>query len=283
MLRGAVDLDVLVVTDEAPRQLGWRGRQQTPCYGINATLQCGVGRIGQRVTWTGKSIEDPSARIAAQPDPAGGKRRIETGIRKQIEKIAVVADSPPSTNNGFIVEAGRSPRKSETRCKILLIGIIELANLCHMSIDNAVWPRNVVAQVVILFADRCRVLVPQAYVQSEILAEFPVVLHEEVKRSVAKIKVAIRSAAGERIDVGGVLEERSVVTQGQDVVEGVFRARGLPPETVVLFTDDLSPELQEFVAELFANGIAKFIGIFDEDLGHSWIYSILQAPAGGEP
>ena len=152
-----------------------------------------------------------------------------------------------------------------------------------MSIDNAVWPRNVVAQVVILFADRCRVLVPQAYVESEILAEFPVVLHEEVKRSVAKIEVAIRSAAGERIDVGGVLEERSVVTQGQDVVEGVFRARGLPPETVVLFTDDLSPELQEFVAELFANSIANFVGILDENLGNAAIDSILQAAATGEP
>jgi len=76
---------------------------------------------------------------------------------------------------------------------------------------------------------------------------FPVVLHKEVKEVSRKIESTIRRAAGERIDVSGVLEERSVVPQRQDVVEGVFRARSLPPETVVLFADDLGSKLQDLL------------------------------------
>src|SRR5438552_1991401 len=101
-----VDLNILIVTHESTRQLGRTRSQQTTRSRINAALQGRVGGISQRVAWACKSVEDPAARIAAQPNPCRGKGRVETGVCEKIEEVAVIADSPAAANDSFVVESG---------------------------------------------------------------------------------------------------------------------------------------------------------------------------------
>src|SRR5712664_3721181 len=104
----------------------------------------------------------------------------------------------------------------------------------------------------IFLADRGCVLVSNAEIECEVRAHLPVVLHKKIVRSITEVEAAVRRPSGERIDVGGVLEKRGIVSQREKVVKGELRARMLPPQTVVLLANHLESNFPHFVAHLFA-------------------------------